>query len=80
MLLTNPPPQVDSKLLLRPLAIKALKDLICICFFIVLFFLNYLSVAVSTIKLLFVFLYDVIGSSVFHNYDGYTVETYGSIC
>lgn len=49
-------------------------------FFIVLFFLNYLSVAVSTIKLLFVFLYDVIGSSVFHNYDGYTVETYGSIC
>lgn len=36
--------------------------------------------AVPTIKLLFVFLYDVIGSSAFHNYDGYTVSSYGSIC
>lgn len=40
----------------------------------------FLSVAVPTINILFVFLYDVIGSSAFHNYDGYTVESSGSIC
>lgn len=38
-----------------------------------LYFKFFLSVAVPTIKLLFVFLYNVIGSSAFHNYDGYTV-------
>lgn len=57
---------------LWPLAIETLRNLIYTSVF--------LSVAVPTIKLSFVFLYNVIGSSAFHNYDGYTVWSNGSIC